>query len=77
MQLALAGAAGPCLSVGSERVFQIAGGTDIAGVRNGDRFVLPVYDARVNDSLGTITAVTSNALIDGQPPLGYALTLKV
>lgn len=42
------------------KVFQIAGGTNISGVRNGDRFVLPVYNARINDSLGTITAVTSN-----------------
>jgi hypothetical protein len=42
------------------KTFQLTGGSGIDGVRDGDRFVLPVYAARVTDSFGPVTAVTSN-----------------
>jgi hypothetical protein len=42
------------------RAFQIQGGTKVAGVQNGDLFVVPVYTARVSDKYGPITAVTSD-----------------
>lgn len=42
------------------KTFQIAGGNSVAGVRNGDRFTLPMYTGRVNDSFGPVTAVMSN-----------------
>ncbi|WP_035347367.1 TonB-dependent receptor [Edaphobacter aggregans] len=41
------------------KTFQIQGGTGAPGVRDGETFVLPVYTARVSDSFGTVTAVTS------------------
>jgi hypothetical protein len=40
--------------------FRIQGGTGASGVRDGDTFVLPVYTARVSDSYGPVTAVTSD-----------------
>jgi hypothetical protein len=42
------------------KIFQLVGGTSINGVRNGDRFALPVYSTRINDSFGPVTAITSN-----------------
>jgi hypothetical protein len=42
------------------QTFRLRGGTSTAGVRDGDTFVLPVYTARVSDSYGPVTAVTSN-----------------
>jgi hypothetical protein len=42
------------------KTFRLQGGTSTPGVRDGDTFVLPVYTARINDSYGTVTAVTSN-----------------
>lgn len=44
----------------ASKVFQLAGGNAMAGVRSGDRFALPVYTSRVSDRFGPVTAVTSN-----------------
>ena len=41
------------------KTFRLQGG-NTPGARDGDTFVLPIYTARVNDSYGTVTAVTSN-----------------
>jgi hypothetical protein len=43
------------------RVFQIQGGTGVAGVRDGERFVVPVYTQRVSTSFGPVTDIVSNA----------------
>lgn len=40
--------------------FRLQGGTSVAGVRDGDTFVLPLYTARLNDNYGPVTAITSN-----------------
>jgi hypothetical protein len=42
------------------KTFRLQGGTNVPGVRDGDTFVLPVYTARVSDSYGAVTTVTSN-----------------
>ena len=42
------------------KMFQLQGGAAIAGVRDGDTFVLPLYTARVSNSFGPVTAVMSN-----------------
>jgi hypothetical protein len=42
------------------KTFRLQGGTNTPGVRDGGTFVLPVYTARISDSFGTVTAVTSN-----------------
>jgi hypothetical protein len=42
------------------KTFRLRGGTSVPGVRDGDRFVLPLYTARVDDSYGPVTAITSN-----------------
>jgi hypothetical protein len=42
------------------RAFQIQGGNDVAGVQDGNLFVVPVYTARVSDRYGPVTAVTSD-----------------
>jgi hypothetical protein len=42
-------------------VFQLQGGTGVAGVRDGERFVLPVYTQRVDPDFGPVTAILSNA----------------
>jgi len=43
------------------RMFQLQGGTGVAGVRDGDTFVVPDYTERVNASYGPVTDVVSNA----------------
>jgi hypothetical protein len=43
------------------KVFQIQGGTGVAGVRDGERFVVPVYTQRVSASFGPVTDIVSNA----------------
>ncbi|WP_260702974.1 carboxypeptidase-like regulatory domain-containing protein [Edaphobacter flagellatus] len=42
------------------KTFQLQGGTNLPGVRDGDTFILPVYTARINDSFGPVTAILSN-----------------
>jgi len=45
----------------STRTFQLRGGTQTSGVRDGETFVLPVYTQRVSNSFGPVTAITANA----------------
>jgi hypothetical protein len=40
--------------------FQLVGGTNTLGVRDGDRFSVPIYTSRLNNSFGPVTAITSN-----------------
>lgn len=40
-------------------VFQIAGGSGVPGVQDGEQFVLPVYTARVNAGWGPVTDIVS------------------
>jgi hypothetical protein len=44
----------------STKSFQLQGGSGAEGVRDGERFVLPLYTARINNSFGPVTALTSN-----------------
>jgi hypothetical protein len=44
----------------STKTFELQGGSGAVGVRDGESFVLPLYTARVNDSFGAVTALTSN-----------------
>lgn len=41
--------------------FQLQGGTGAAGVRDGERFVLPVYTGRISNNFGPVTLLSSNA----------------
>ena len=43
------------------RLFQLQGGLGVAGVRNGETFVLPAYTQRVDPSFGPVTSIVSNA----------------
>ena len=43
------------------RTFVLQGGTDVAGVRDGTTFSLPLYTARVDSAFGPVTEVLSNA----------------
>jgi hypothetical protein len=43
------------------KVFQIQGGTGVAGVRDGETFAVPVYSQRVNAGFGPVTDIVSNA----------------
>ena len=43
------------------RTFVLQGGTDVAGVRDGTTFSLPLYTARVDTAFGPVTEVLSNA----------------
>ncbi len=47
-------------STGS-KVFQLTGGTGVAGVQNGYTFSVPVYTQRVSTSYGPVTDIVSNA----------------
>lgn len=42
------------------RAFQVQGGDRVAGVQNGELFVIPVYTARISDRYGPVTAITSD-----------------
>ncbi|WP_263366981.1 TonB-dependent receptor domain-containing protein [Edaphobacter bradus] len=42
------------------RVFQLQGGTGAVGVRDGERFVLPVYTQRISANYGPVTDIVSN-----------------
>ncbi len=46
-------------STGTE-VFQLSGGTGVAGVQDGETFALPVYTQRVSTSFGPVTDIVSN-----------------
>ncbi|MEO6981949.1 MAG: TonB-dependent receptor [Edaphobacter sp.] len=43
------------------KVFQLQGGTEAVGVRDGETFAVPTYSQRVNASYGPVTDVVSNA----------------
>ena len=43
------------------RVFQLTGGTGVAGVQSGYTFAVPVYTQRVSSNYGPVTDVVSNA----------------
>jgi Carboxypeptidase regulatory-like domain/TonB dependent receptor-like, beta-barrel len=43
------------------KMFQLQGGTGVAGVRDGETFVIPFYSQRVNTSFGPVTDIVSNA----------------
>jgi hypothetical protein len=43
------------------KLFQLQGGTGAVGVRNGETFVVPVYEERVNTNYGPVTDLESNA----------------
>ena len=43
------------------KTFQLQGGTGVAGVRDGETFVVPFYSQRVNTSFGPVTDIVSNA----------------
>ena len=47
-------------STGTE-VFQLSGGTGVAGVQDGETFAVPVYTQRVSTSFGPVTDIVSNA----------------
>ena len=41
--------------------FVLQGGTEVAGVRTGETFALPLYTARLSPNFGPVTAITSRA----------------
>ncbi len=43
------------------RTFVLQGGTNVAGVRDGTTFSLPLYTARVDSAFGPVTEILSNA----------------
>jgi hypothetical protein len=43
------------------QVFQLSGGTRVAGVQDGYTFSVPVYTSRVSTSYGPVTGIVSNA----------------
>jgi len=43
------------------KLFQLQGGTGAVGVRDGETFVVPFYDQRVNLNFGPVTDIVSNA----------------
>jgi Carboxypeptidase regulatory-like domain/TonB dependent receptor len=43
------------------KLFQLQGGTGVAGVQDGETFVVPFYSQRVNTSFGPVTDIVSNA----------------
>jgi hypothetical protein len=42
------------------RTFQVAGGSGIRGVEDGELFAIPIYTARLSDRYGPVTVVTSD-----------------
>ncbi|WP_433974909.1 TonB-dependent receptor [Tunturiibacter lichenicola] len=45
----------------ANKLFQLQGGTGAVGVRNGETFVVPFYDQRINSNFGPVTDIVSNA----------------
>ena len=43
------------------KTFQLQGGTDATGVRDGEIFVVPFYSQRVNTNFGPVTDIVSNS----------------
>ena len=43
------------------KLFQLQGGTGVAGVKDGETFVVPFYSQRVNPDFGPVTDIVSNA----------------